>query len=119
VTVSALLVAGLLLLWMSLTYVTLPSSTGDCRLALFGSNLAQDTRDGFFFAHRFRQPKNGTNRALKKGFVTRKGVGPIGGAVVVPRGPFHERAMTLVHVATGKDSFAVQSALALEKPSNP
>jgi hypothetical protein len=56
---------------------------------------------------------------LKKGFVTRKGVGPIGGAVVVPRGPFHERTMTIVHVATGKDSFAVKSALALAKPSKP
>lgn len=88
-------------------------------IRLFGSNLTQDPRDWLFFAHRFRQPKNGTNRTSKEGFVRRKGVGPCGGAVVVPRGPFHERPMTIVHVATGKNSFAVESPLALAKPSNP
>jgi hypothetical protein len=52
-----------LLLWMRLTYVTLPGAVPYLLrvLELFGSNLTQDPRDFFFFAHRFRQPKNGSD----------------------------------------------------------
>ena len=84
-----------------------------------GSKLIQDPPDRVFFAHRSRQPKNGTNRTSKKSFVTRESVGPLGGAVVVPSGPFQECAMIGLHVATGKNSFVVESLLAFEKPSNP